>query len=62
MPPKRKSPANLDGSDAEGSHLGVHVNEVESTPVPKKRGRKSLIDAILEEEGIVTCRELLPDT
>ena len=49
MPPKRKN-ANLDGSDAEGLHPDVHVAENEST-APKKRGRKSLIDAILEEEG-----------
>ena len=55
MPPKRKK--NPDYSDAE-----VDVNEDEST-VPKKRGRKSLIDAILEEEGTVTsCCGFLPGT
>lgn len=61
MPPKRKSSANLDGSDAEGPHPDVSVHEDESA-APKKRGRKSFIDAILQEEGTVTSRcESLPD-
>lgn len=52
MPPKRKSPADLDGSDAEfGAHATTHLDEGESI-APKKRGRKSIIDAILQEEGI----------
>jgi hypothetical protein len=52
MPPKRKSSAGLDGSDAEGD---VPVQEGEST-APRKRGRKSIIDNILQEEGTdVTC-------
>ena len=57
MPPKRKR--NLDGSDAEGPHPGTDANGDEST-APKKRGRKSLIDAILEEEGTVasSCESL----
>ena len=59
MPPKRKR--NLDGSDAEGPYPGVDVNEGGST-APKKRGRKSLIDTILEEEGTVTCGGFLPST
>jgi len=60
MPPKRKK--NPDYSDPEGPHSEVDGNEDEST-APKKRGRKSLIDAILEEEGTVTsCYEFLPGT
>ena len=50
MPPKRKSTAGLDGSDAEGNGP-AHVQEGEST-APKKRGRKSVIDSILQEEGM----------
>ena len=62
MPPKRKSSANCDGSDAEGPRPGTDANEDGST-APKKRGRKSLIDAILEEEGAVTSRyQFLPGT
>lgn len=62
MPPKRKSLADLDGSDTDGPYLGVHVNEDEGT-APKKRGRKSLINAILEEEGmVISCCGFLPDT
>ena len=56
MPPKRKSTADLDVSDAEDPVWGLHANEDESA-APKKRGRKSLIDAILKEEGTVTCFE-----
>jgi len=60
MPPKRKSSANCHGSDAESPHPGADANEDEIT-APKKRGRKSLIDSILEEEGTVTsCCEFLP--
>jgi len=51
MPPKRKSSANSDGSDAEGRHPVMPVIEHEA---PKKRGRKSMIDTILQEEGAVT--------
>ena len=51
MPPKRKNSATLDGSDAEG-HPDTPAHEGEST-APKKRGRKSMIDAILQEEGTV---------
>lgn len=61
MPPKRKSTANLDTSDAEGPDLGLYANEDENA-APKKRGRKSLIDAILKEEGTVACSEFLSDT
>jgi len=58
MPPKRKSSAISDGSDAEGRHPEIPVIEEEA---PKKRGRKSMIDAILQEEGAAAlwC-ELLP--
>ena len=49
MPPKRKS-SNSDGSDAEGPLPGIPVHGDEA---PKKRGRKSIIDAILQEEGTV---------
>jgi len=61
MPPKRKCFANLDGSDVEGPHPDVSVPEDGGT-APKKRGRKSIIDAILQEEGTVASRcEFLPD-
>ena len=61
MPPKRKSPAGLDGSDTEGAHSGILVPEGEN-PAPKKRGRKSIIDSILQEEGMaVFCCGFLSD-
>ena len=52
MPPKRKSSANSDGSDADGRHPDMPVIVIEDE-APKKRGRKSMIDAILQEEGTV---------
>ena len=54
MPPKRKNSPNLDGSDAEGTHAEAPVQEGQAT-APKKRGRKSIIDAILQEEGMYDC-------
>lgn len=50
MPPKRKNSSNLDGSDVEGTQHPVREDE---STAPKKRGRKSIIDAILQEEGTV---------
>ena len=63
MPPKRKSSVNLGGSDAEAPRADtpIHEPEDEGAP-PKKRGRRSMIDAILQEEGMAApwCG-LLPD-
>jgi hypothetical protein len=61
MPPKRKRSTNLDEPEMEGLRLDVSAQEGEQT-APKKRGRKSIIDAILQEEGtVVSCRESLSD-
>ena len=50
MPPKRKRSTNLDDSETEGHYPDVSVHE-DGRTAPKKRGRKSIIDAILQEEG-----------
>lgn len=50
MPPKRKRSSNLDDPGKEGLYPDVSVPEDERT-APKKRGRKSIIDAILQAEG-----------
>ncbi|KAF9645622.1 hypothetical protein BDM02DRAFT_492433 [Thelephora ganbajun] len=59
MPPKRKGSANFDSPDTESSYSDAPVHEDEST-APKKRGRKSIIDAILQEEARGTPAPVLP--
>ena len=52
---------DLGDPETEGLYPDVSIHEDERT-APKKRGRKSIIDAILQEEGTVTsCCEFLPD-
>ena len=58
MPPKRKRSTNLDDSETEDVYPDVSVHEDERT-APKKRGRKSIIDAILQEEGTAASRILI---
>lgn len=59
MPPKRRRSTNLDDSETESLYPDVSVQEDERT-APKKRGRKSIIDAILQEEGTVASFRELP--
>lgn len=53
MPPKRKRTGKLEDPETEGLYPEVGIEEDERTG-PKKRGRKSIIDAILQEEGTLT--------
>jgi hypothetical protein len=54
MPPKRKSATKLNVSDGEALHPDALAREDEGA-APRKRGRKSMLDAFLQEEGAVVC-------
>lgn len=61
MPPKRKRSTNVDDSETKGLYLDASVHE-DGQAAPKKRGRKSVIEAILQEEGTVaSCCYFLSD-